>query len=421
MISFKEAEKNLLLKHAVIKKNSMDFLYPIFGRLGYVQDKLGSVIHVTGTNGKGSVCAYIESALRACGFKTAVYTSPHIFSLRERIKFCGKQISEEEFSEIFSRVYPICKDLTFFEIMTVIAFVWFSQKKPDFSVIEVGIGGLYDTTNVIKKTEIAIITSIGFDHVDLLGNTLEKIAFQKAGIAKKGSILIYPVLPSNVELEIKKVAEIAGAVTLKVKDIFEKSQIDCQKRNMYLYSKKAGKYKTRIIGERQSLNISIALAAMKKLSQKHDGVDFGRVKEGIENAFIPARFQIIERAGKKIIVDGCHNEESVKAFISTLDKSGLKPEILIFSMMDSKDYKKVLSLLSRKFKKFYFTIADENKSIPPTFLADELYKCDARIDIVAVSNAEIALKAALRDSGDICVCGSFYLASKILKSLWRIK
>ncbi len=421
MISFKEAEKILLSKHAVIKKNSMDFLYPIFDRLGRPQDKLGSVIHVTGTNGKGSVCAYMESALRACGFKTAVYTSPHIFSLRERIKFCGKEISETEFAGIFSRVYPLCKDLTFFEIMTVIAFVWFSQKKPDFSVIEVGIGGLYDTTNVIEKTEIAVISSIGYDHMELLGNSLEKIAVQKAGIAKKGSTLIYPAIASEAEIEVKKTARKAGAAVLKVRDIFEKSEIDVRKGLMNFYSSKAGRYQTRMIGEKQSINVSIALAALETLSLKHSGIDMKKAKKGIEKAFIPARFQILKKAGKRIIVDGCHNEEAVKVFISTIKKAGLKPKTLIFSIMANKDYKKVLRLLSKKFEKVYFSSADENKALSPAFLADEFEKYDSKADITAVSQPEIALKAALKDEGDICVCGSFYLASKILKLLGRVQ
>ncbi|MEW5950795.1 MAG: Mur ligase family protein [Elusimicrobiota bacterium] len=422
-MNFKQAEQILLSRHSLIKKNSLDFLYPIFEKLGNPQDKLGSVIHVTGTNGKGSVCAYMESALRGCGFKTALYTSPHIYSLRERIKFDGKEISEKEFIEVFEKVYPLCRDLTFFEIMTVIAFVWFSKKKPDFSVIEVGIGGLYDTTNVIKNTKAALITSVALDHTDLLGDSVEKIAAQKAGIIKKGSFAVYPPLPKKAENEIKKAAYSAGARLLKTNDIFERKKNLKNKAETILYSKKEGKFKILIFGEKQGINISLVLKTLKELSEEYPGIVLQKVKKGLEKAFIPARFQIISKKisglERTIIIDGAHNEQAVLNLTKTLDKTGFKPKILVFSLMSSKDHKNTLKLLSKRFNKVFFTSADKIKSYDPSFLADEFVKHDSKADVCAVSEPGAAFSAALKEKGDILICGSFYLAALALKKFRR--
>lgn len=186
---YREIENLLYSRHSQIKKNGIEHIKKILLKLGEPQKKMGKIIHITGTNGKGSVAYIAESIIRSMGFKTALYTSPHIDDLTERIQINRTPISKEDFIKLFDRVYSLSKDLSFFEMMTLIAFLYF-ENKADYSVVEVGIGGLYDTTNVFDNTALCFITSISLDHTELLGKTKSEIAFQKSGIIKKGSVCV---------------------------------------------------------------------------------------------------------------------------------------------------------------------------------------------------------------------------------------
>ncbi len=424
-MEYRKIEQLLLSRHAIIKKNGIDFLKPIFEKLRNPQNKLGTIIHVTGTNGKGSTCAYLESALRACGYKTALYTSPHIFSMRERIKFNGREISEKEFENVFKKTYPHCKNLTFFEILTAMAFCWFAEKKPDFSIIEVGIGGLYDTTNIVENTAICLITSIGLDHTDLLGKEPVDIAFQKAGITKRGSICIYPPISRNVAEKIRETVFLRGGKPRQARDIFSRKEVIIEKRCLKLYSKKRGVFKVSLIGEKQGLNVSMALLALDELKKSFPLIKETSIKRGISLTKLPARFQVVRKriSGRKklFIIDGAHNEQAIKSLNKTFKISGIKPQSLIFSLINTKDYKSILSLLPDFRDKIIFTRVDFPKAMDPVILADEYQKINPKADIEVIQDPAIAIKSASESSDIISICGSFYLSASSLEILGRNK
>lgn len=425
--TFSEVEKILLSKHILIKKNGIDFLYPILERLDNPHKKLGKVIHITGTNGKGSTSVIMESVLRNSGYKTALYTSPHIFNLRERIKINNIDISENDFLEIFNYVYPHCEKLSFFEIMTIIAFVYFSRNKVDFSIIEVGIGGKYDTTNVIEKSEICLITSISKDHVDLLGNSPQDIAKQKAGIVKKGSICLYPELSADVEKQIIQVSKENGGLAYKVKEMFEIEKINPNKNSMVIRPiKKALSIKDKsdivyilpIIGIAQTKNVSLVRKAVDILNEKGYKISEINFKKGLSKAIISSRFQIFKKKFgneiKTIIVDGAHNEEAVDLFLNNLRKAGIKKPVALFSILNTKDYRPIIRKMAGFFDSVIFTKINSEKNTEPELLADEFFKYKKEADIYVIDDIEIALKRAL-NFREICIFGSFYLASSCLK------
>ncbi len=216
---FEEIKNILYTKHSLIKKNGIQHIVNLLNKMGNPHKMIGRVIHITGTNGKGSVAYLSSMALMSCGKKVGVYTSPHIRSLTERIKINGENISEEDFIRLYDYVVSFDENLSFFEILTLIMINYFAEQRVDFSVIEVGIGGLYDTTNVVDG-ELCFITSIDYDHMDMLGPTLNDIAFQKAGIIKNNSVCIVGEVGDEQFEIIKKVGLEHNATVLKAEIFF---------------------------------------------------------------------------------------------------------------------------------------------------------------------------------------------------------
>lgn len=419
---FKEIEKLLLSKHSVIKKNGFDFLYPVLEKLGNPHKNLGKVIHITGTNGKGSVAYLMASILKNSGYKTALYISPHIESIFERIQINGEKISEKDFVRIFNIVYEYSQKLSFFEIMTLIAFYYFAEKNVDFSVIEVGIGGLYDTTNLIEKKEICFITSVNYDHKNILGNTLEEIAYQKAGIIKNGSICLCPQFDKSVKNVILETARKNNGKVYFIRDFHKIEKVYPEKNQMLLKNKISGEsYKIGIMGIKQTLNISLVKKAIEILNEKGYKISKKAFKNGIQNLKIHSRFEVLtlKSKGEKkyFIIDGAHNPEAIMSFTKMLDFIKIKNPVFVFSMLIGKDYNEVLKLIEPKAKKIIFTKINSNKALEPYILADEYQKLNPKADVSVISETSEALIAAMNSSKYICVCGSFYLASEALKTL----
>ena len=213
---------------------SLDRMYSALKKLGNPQDNL-KYIHVAGTNGKGSTCAMLASILQEAGYKVGLYTSPHIFEYTERIKINNEEITQEDFAKYIEKVCNLAEknkiDLTEFEILTAVAYKYFADKKVKFAVIETGLGGRYDATNVCKKTFMCIITSISFDHTDRLGKSIEEIAYEKAGIIKPKSIVITEIsnkgfrVIKNVAEEKKGLAEQAIIKTVKIQGPGRRSSV----------------------------------------------------------------------------------------------------------------------------------------------------------------------------------------------------
>lgn len=421
-LTFPEIEKLLLSRHAVVKKNSLDFLRPILAKLGDPQDRLGRVIHITGTNGKGSTACLTESVLRNSGYRTVLYTSPHVSSMRERMKYCGREISENEFAGIFREVYPLCQGLTFFEIMTAIAFRWFAAKKPDFSVIEVGIGGKYDTTNVIRRKELCFITSLGYDHKELLGDTLEEIAGQKAGIIARDSVCVCPDFPARLKKIVRASAAAAGGRVLFIRNSFGIDKIDLAAGYMLVKDIPAGeKYRLPLIGRCQTMNLSLLKAGLAVLETGGPVLKPGAFAEGLAEVKLEARFQPVAARiggrGKIFIVDGAHNGDAMRGLMENLDLAGVRSPSFVFSMLNSKDYRESLGILSGKAGRIVFTRMSSEKAIDPQILAGEYRKLNPDADVRIAPEVREALVTAACISDHICVCGSFYLAAEVLRIL----
>ncbi len=278
------------------------------------------VVHVAGTNGKGSVCAMVESIARVQGLKTGLYTSPHLCRFAERIRIDGEPIDDEALSDLLHRVLDSEADLSFFEAATLAAFLAFREARVDLAVIEVGIGGRLDATNVVPTPRAAAITRIALDHTDRLGPTLVDIAREKAGIAKPGLDIVLGRMTPEVHRTIDEVAHALGATTTPVKGYEAPARVG-------------------LMGAHQRDNAAVAAVLGARI-----GASAGAVEEGISRVAWPGR---IERVGR-FLLDAAHNVDGAEALAKHLRSLGLPPgEIaLVFGALADKDWGPMLDQLA---------------------------------------------------------------------------
>lgn len=289
------------------------------------------IIHVAGTNGKGSVCAILSKIFTCAGYKTGLYTSPHILEYTERIKINQKDISKNDFAQLIFEISDIAKKneiyLTEFELLTVAAYKYFSDKETDICVIETGLGGRLDATNAIEKNLLSVITSISLDHTDRLGNTIEKIAFEKAGIIKENC----PIVTSEGYEAIKDTADEKNSLLLMTAPFADTTNLSLK-------------------GTYQQENLALALAALKLV---YPEIPQTTVDEGLKNVKHPCRFQIIE--DKNIIIDGAHNPNGITGLRESLDfYYPDKYRRFVFGCLKNKDYKKMMEILFEQGDEIYF-------------------------------------------------------------------
>lgn len=348
------------------KKNNLAEVKKTADALG-LKNLAYKTVHVSGSNGKGTVCFLLAKNLKLNGFKTGLFTSPHITDICERVQINGKKISKKDFALYLSKV--IKKEtvkLKFFELLTLLALLYFKDKKVDFAVIECGIGARKDSTNIIKPV-LSIITSVSLEHTQILGSTLKQIAFEKAGVIKPKTPCITGVLSTAAKAEIKNIAAKNKAPLFTVKK--EKTKL---KENQNIVLKAA-----RILG-------------LKKINLKLN---------------LPCRFEVLKRGKKFIIKDGAHNPEAIKELAKIYKNSPYykKENTLIFACAKDKDYKTMSKILNPLFKNIILT--EVSKNAVPT---EELKKYFKKAQICANPKA-INFKKL---SGNILICGSFYLCSK---------
>lgn len=297
-------------------------------RITQIMEELGNphlhippTIHVAGTNGKGSTIAFMRAILEDARYLVHCYTSPHLIRFNERIVLAGKEISDEYLKELENIVHPIAQkySASFFETTTAIAFLAFSKVKADYLLLETGLGGRLDATNIITNPLATIITQIGFDHMEYLGDSLAKIAAEKAGIIK-------PDTPCITAFQDEK---IIGVLKLKAADKLIISEMDNLPENISL------------AGEHQKINLSMAITALKyaKIKLEHENII-----NGAKNAKWPGRLQKISKNGKEIWLDGAHNKEGAKA-LAAWAKALNKPIFLVLAILSSKDIGAILDEL----------------------------------------------------------------------------
>ncbi|HIT91444.1 MAG TPA: bifunctional folylpolyglutamate synthase/dihydrofolate synthase [Candidatus Stercorousia faecigallinarum] len=357
----------------------LDRISAVLGLLGNPQDKL-KCIHVAGTNGKGSVCAIIAAILSKAGIKTGLYTSPHIFEYTERIQINGFNISKEDFAKYLFEICEIADKnnihLTEFEILTAVMFKYFADNDVDVVVLETGLGGRFDATNVIKSNLCSIITHIDLDHTERLGNTKSKIAFEKAGIIKPDC----PVFTCEGYEEIKDKADECNSLFVMVTPFEDTSNLSLK-------------------GSCQQENLSLALAAVRYLFPQ---IPENLIQEALKDIKHPCRFQICR---EDLIVDASHNPNGAAALRESLDfYYPDKPRCFVFGCLRNKDYKKMMEILFSKGDDIYFYHFNNKNSCSIKELQES---CEFPSKIFT------SLEQLPQNSLKI-ICGSFYMLNEII-------
>mgnify|MGYP004478072731 FL=1 len=404
-------------------------------KLGDPQDSL-RVIHVAGTNGKGSVCKFLECGLAECGYCVGLYTSPFIESFNERIRLDGENISDDDLTLYSDRVLAAAAEMTAegmdspteFEVITAIAFLYFAEKNADIVVLEVGLGGRGDSTNVVKKPMACAICSISYDHMDRLGNTLEEIAADKAGIIKPGVPVISNVTDHGAAAVIARTAyEKSGRLydVSKVKFMINGETPFSQTVSMELWGTDYSDVELSMVGKHQGENLKTALAVIEVLRKSGDiKVERGKLYRGLKNAVQPGRFEILREGCSQehepvIIADGAHNEAGAAALRDTMKKyfEG-KKILLVTGMLADKQTDRILDA----FMDITTDIIAAEPDNPRKFKADELagYLADAGVEVIASGDAAASIAEAekiWKDYDAVLFAGSLYLISEIRRML----
>jgi dihydrofolate synthase/folylpolyglutamate synthase len=391
-------------------------------------EKKFSSIHIAGTNGKGSTAAIIESILRNSGYKTGLFTSPHLVHYNERILINGKPISNNDIVNIYSSIkqkienYWQLENLpSFFELTTAIAFKFFSEQELDFAIIETGMGGRLDATNIIQPL-LSIITKIDYDHTKTLGNTIEKICYEKAGIIKKNTPLLFH---NNDTLCNKIISSKALEKNARIINHNHKVKINLLQTNLahQLLSIRLNganiKVKFPLLGKHQLNNLLLALKAALFLRSSGYCIDDESILQGLKNVDWNGRCQIINNL-PLVIIDGAHNSDGVKSLVKFLNDYKLnkkKKSILIFGVLRDKPYKQMLEMLLPFFKLVILTEPANERKLNASELAKILIGKNIKFKVIAVPEDAYNYALKYSDKNDfILITGSLYLVGEILKS-----
>ena len=406
---------------------NLDRMRALLKKLGNPQDHFRTV-HVAGTKGKGSTCAMISAMLVANGYKVGLYTSPHLVDVRESIVIDGDMIPQANFARLVRLVEPMVNRLkptpTYFDVLPAIAFKYFADNKVDIAVVEAGLGGRLDSTNVIKP-EVTAITSISHDHMAQLGPTLGHIATEKAGIFKHGIPAVSVVQDPMAEAALKKVAEKVGAPlditgqTIEFSYRFESSRM-LGPHNRVCLTTPNSKFEhlaVPLIGEHQAINCGLALAVVDRLKSRGIAINDSRAMEGLSKVTIPGRMEMVSQT-PRVIVDGAHNAASLDAAMRAIGQHiPYDSMVVIFGCCGDKDVPGMLERITSGADKVIFTRIDSVRSADPHELAVQYVELYGKMAQVA-ENLEEALSIANRavtKEDLICITGSFYLVGEAKK------
>lgn len=410
------------------KGPTLDAIKYFVEELDHPEKKL-KIVHLAGTNGKGSVCEMISTVLEQAGYKVGLFMSPHIVRFNERIRVNHQEILDEEIEELTSIMEPIVTKynqthevhVTLFEIETAMALLYFVKNKCDIVVLETGLGGLVDCTNVVAPI-LSIITSIGYDHMDILGNTLEEIAIQKAGIIKENSETIFVEQEKSVnDIIIKTCKEKNNTLHLIKKDAW--SNVSLKGEEQVFDYKNYKQIGINLKGNKQVPNACIVLEALEILKKNGYEISKETIQEGLKTVVHKARFeQIYEEP--TIIFDGGHNEAAIRNLIETIEQYYKNDDkIYILSILKTKDYKTVIKELMEDNKAiFIFTDGTKEQDEVKCYVKkEELYNeaLQYRKENLFMDSLENALSKCKTEYKDktIFVVGSFYTYSEVIENL----
>lgn len=375
--------------------------------------KYTEYVHIAGTNGKGSTARMIANSLTRAGYKTGEFTSPYIKVYNDRIRIDGVNISDMELADIVTRIQPIidglCIDCSQFEITTAIAFVYFAEQGCDIVVLEAGIGGLLDCTNVIEKTQASVITSISLDHTAILGDTIDKIARQKAGIIKQECPLV--LAPSQK----REVYALMYRTAMQFNSSFVTPNTDRLKIEKCDYTGSKFTYKNfpyivSMLGRHQIDNALTAIETLYLLKRRgFDKLSYVNIYGGIKEAEVPSRCQIIRADKPFVMIDGAHNPDGMRAladFIRTVPKS---PKIMICGMMEDKDWETSVGYISRYIDRAVCLDGFAQKTV----FAPRLAEMFRQGEVANLRNAISRAAVLAGTDGMVLIAGSLYLAAAL--------
>lgn len=416
----------------------LDRMFALMQALGNPQNDVRTV-HVAGTKGKGSICEMTATCLETCGYTVGIFTSPHLLNVRERIRINRAMVSEAEFARLARRcvdaaieIEPRLGPATFFELLTAMAFVYFAEQAVDIGVIEVGLGGLLDCTNIITP-EVCAVGMIGFDHTQILGDTLEEIAAQKAGIFKPGVPALTFEQDEKILTVLKNEAQRIGAplqvvgqdIDFTYRSEFVSGLGGGPTQRVHLASQRFDLEHVTVPlkGEHQAMNCGLALAIVDKLCERGLHCSAEKIVEGIEATTLEGRFELVVRS-PRIVVDGAHNPESIRALMRTLSAHMQYDSlVVVFGCAADKDFPLMLRHLAAGADKVIFTRATGNaRAATPGELARKYHEVSGGKMLQTARDfedaMELGLRAVTRDDV-LCVCGSFYIAGEAKRWLNR--
>lgn len=402
-------------------------------------EKAYKVIHVTGTNGKGSVVAMITSVLENAQLRIGRYVSPHLVDYTERIYLGGRDISRDDFAKACTIVKEAADKIiaegieapTEFEILTAMAFWYFKEMKADYAVIEVGMGGTYDSTNVVLPV-VSVITNVAMDHMAYLGNTLQEIARQKAGIIKEN----VPIVTAAQHVALKEIKKVAHDKKAKLyfygrdfeidsRSKFQHGQVVVVKRKDMPKELENSLLFVPFVGAHQAVNASVATMALSVIMKQDHRVNENDLREGLARAVWKGRFEIHTVKGKTVVLDGAHNPAGAEALKEALEEQyPEKRRVFVFTSLEDKDTETVIQLLMRKDDVVYACEAPTPRTRKPEEIGSLIEAQNLKVDFHVAGSAKEALDGAMESATEndvVIVCGSLYILGEVMEEVHRLE
>lgn len=417
----KEAIEKIHSVYPTGKKNGMENMRALMAKLGSVHNSL-AMVHVAGTNGKGSTCAMIERVLREAGYKTGLYSSPYIEVYNERIRINGQPVSGEMLCSLVECVWPAVEScraegvmITEFELGTALAFMAFAEEKVDIAIIEVGLGGRLDPTNIITPL-VSVITEVGMDHMAYLGSTIEEIALEKAGIMKPGVPVVLGRQEKAAHAVLLAAAKGKGCPVLEAKAENVRETSEDVTLDASLPGEEIGSLRVALRGRHQAENACAALGVISVLREKGFSIPLPAVRRGMQAVRWPGR---LERFGH-LLLDGAHNEPGVRALCAYCDTWLAREEtVLLTGMLRDKEIERMCERLSSRVHCVVCTTPDNPRALPADELAAAFmrYGCRTYVEMRA-GEALRRARSIAGPEGTVLAAGSLYLIGE-LRSLLR--
>ncbi|OAA29764.1 folylpolyglutamate synthase [Kosmotoga arenicorallina S304] len=422
-------------------KESVEYLYNSrpYGKIKYglfrmkeLMDRMGNpqdsypVIHITGTNGKGSVAAMITSVLVQMGLKVGLNISPHIISFRERLQINRQLVPEHKVAELLEDIVPHLHEMdkkgeefspSFFEVVTAMAFHYFRQENVDVAVIEVGLGGRYDASNILKKPLVSVITTVGLDHRKILGNTEKEISREKAGIIKPGVPVVSGVTRPSIRRVIEGIARENDSESFFLWHHFDAKPIKMALGNNlfeYIGENYYGDLVMPLNGTHQYQNAAIAIKTLEiAVKGLKENLSVDVLRQGLSKTQWPGRFESLRAFGKQIVLDGAHNPDGIRTFVESVRSYFNNQRIrILFGVLDDKDYINNIRLLSEIVDEVIVTKVSSHRSNSPERVFREWKKY--RDNAIYIENPKDAFCELLNTEKPVVFCvGSLYLISEI--------